>query len=52
MRNVLQMSGTDMLLSECNFFAVWTRGSVAVIGLRPPNLPRARADSRPARLMS
>ncbi len=33
MRSVLQMSGTEMLLSECIFFAVWTRGAFTCIVL-------------------
>jgi len=48
MRSVLQMSGTETLLSECIFFAVWTLGSWREIGFRPPNRPRARVDSGPA----
>src|ERR1035441_8090534 len=52
MRSVLQMSGTEMLLSECIFFAVWTRESFTGIALRPPNRPRARAASKPALVRS
>lgn len=41
-----------MLRPPCILFAVWTRGSVARIGLRPPLRPLARAAARPALVLS